>query len=262
MRVRVIPVLAVTLFAALLASAQERPTQPDRRPGAGGQPGIGVDKAGMTSLDGSWTVVSAARDGKAVTGADKLSVTIKGNIVSFTGSGGAEKQMHPLRLEFGPRNTLRVSEANADGKFSDPGSRPGGNRPGADRPPGDRPVTQTNGTGATQPGRSGTDLTMGLTGVYVLTPDYLAVSVFDGNTMGRDGIRPGADRPGGRPGTRPGGTGTNPGGSGTAPGGTSSGVQPGGVGGALPRGTLSSEGAQLNTHLSVILKRNGGAGKP
>ena len=103
---------------------------------------------------------------------------------------------------------------------------------------------------------------MGLTGVYVLTPDYLAVSVFDGNTMGRDGIRPGADRPGGRPGTRPGGTGTNPGGSGTAPGGTSSGVQPGGVGGAPPRGTLSSEGAQLNTHLSVILKRNGGAGKP
>ena len=25
--------------------------------GPGGQPGIGVDKAGMTSLDGSWTVV-------------------------------------------------------------------------------------------------------------------------------------------------------------------------------------------------------------
>ena len=82
----------------------------------------------MTSLDGTWTVVSAARDGKAVTGADKLSVTIKGNIVSFTGSGGAEKQMHPLVWNSVP-NTLRVSEANADGKFSDPGFRPGGNRP-------------------------------------------------------------------------------------------------------------------------------------
>jgi len=294
MKKRLVPIVAATLFAAVLVSAQEvQPTQrdrPNRQPPTGSQPGLGTDndKGGlstMTALDGNWTVVSAARNGNTIDGADKLNVTIKGNVVSFTGSGGAEKQMRALRLDFGPHGMLRVHEANADGTFDRPGARPVGDRPG-DRPLGrpveppgrERPAGRPADTGIPPVGRSTTDMAMGMTGVYVLTPDYLAVSVYDANRIGRDGTRPGLDRPGDRPGarpgdrpgaqpgTRPGGTGTNPGGTGTQPGAGSS-TQPsgtgiGGTGAGQPGGTLRTEGPEMNTHISVILKRNGGNGRP
>jgi hypothetical protein len=244
MRTRLFPALFVASLTAALVVAQERPGQP----GQPGQPGKGGDKGGQpgtaTSLDGQWTVVSAARDGKAVDGTDKMTVTIKGNVVTFTaGVGGqADKQMRALRLDFGPNGTVRVAEANADGKFADPGTRPGGDRPGGDkdRPGGERPGTAAQPGGAGQPG--GTAATGGtMTGVYVLTPDYLAVSVFDAGTGTRPGDRPGADRPpagaAGQPGTGAGQPGT-------------------GAAGA-------DRGPQVKSLVSVILKRTGaGGGRP
>jgi hypothetical protein len=99
-----------------------------------------------------------------------------------------------------------------------------------------------------------------MTGVYVLTNDYLAVSVFDAPAS-PGGIRPG-DRPGDRPPVgdrppagdrpvdRPAGAG-QPGGA-TQPG---TGTQPGG-------GIGAATGPQAKSHVSVILKRAGGPGRP
>ena len=299
---RLFPVFTVAVLSAALVVAQEQrpgqtgqpgqqaqPGQPTRPGQPGGQPDR--DKAGQpgmtASIDGNWTVVSATRDGRAVDAADKLTVTIKDNVVTFAGGvGGApDKTMRALRLDFGQHGTLRVTEAGADGKFGAPGGiRPGGDRPGGDRPPagnpppdrrpgGDPPAAQAGG--ATQPGgaaqpdrrpgqpggdRPGAADRGTMTGVYVLTNDYLAVSVFDAASPG-GGIRPGGDRPpvGDRPGAdRPGGAG-QPGGT-TQPA-TGAG-QPGGVGAGQPGGLGAGMGPQTKSHVSVILKRAGGPGRP
>lgn len=288
MRSRLIPIFAVAAISAALLAAQERPAQQPPGTLPGGQPGAkagapGSQPGSMTSLDGDWTVVSASRDGKAVEGADKMTVHIKGNVVTFAGApGGADKQMHALRLDFGPRGVLRVTEAGADGKFGTGGDRPGGT---GTPPPGGGTTTRPGGTGTTQPGGTGTQPGgiggtgaggLGehgmLSGVYVLTPDYFAVSVFTTSGLGSDrpgGLgTPGGERPGGlgtppptgtNPGgtTRPGGTGTTqPGGTGTQPGGTGTGTQPGGgIGAGGLGGTMG--GPDMHSHLSVILKKGG-----
>jgi hypothetical protein len=191
-------------------------------------------------------------------------VTIKDNVVTFNGTGGAEKHMRSLRLDFGPAGMVRVAEANADGKFDAPATRPGdrpNDRPaarpgGAGTNPGEAGgATPPGGAGAGQPGGTGTGGTGtaragGMTGVYVLTPDYLAVSVFDAPTVGSGG-RPG-DRPNDRPGDRP-GTERPGGGSGTGT------AQPGGT---QPGGTAATDNPQLRSHVSVILKRNDRPGRP
>jgi hypothetical protein len=205
-------------------------------------------------------VVSAARDGRGVDGADKMTVTIKGNVVTFDGGAGAPggvKDMRALRLDFAPGGTVRVSEAGADGKFDTPGGTgTGATRPGAGGTP------PAGGTGTT-PGagdRAGTGAGAGragaLTGVYVMTPDYLAISVFDGAATG-----PGS-------GTTPGGTGTSitPGSSTTTPpAGTTPGTgttpRPGttpGTGADRPGAGASAGAPQMRTHLSVVLRRAGG----
>jgi len=247
MNVRLAFFFIPAVFAAALVNAQERPGQPGERPGAGDRPGQAGDAGGTGSLDGTWTVVSAARDGKAVDGSDKITVTIKGGVVSFVGgagAGGADKgQMRSLRLNFGPRGIVHVSEANADGKFDASGDTGSGANPGKGTQPGGQPAA--GGTG-NQPGGAGAGATNRGTmhGVYVMTPDFLAISVFDSD-MGAGGT-------GTTPGTRPGGTGTTPGAGGTTQPGTST---PGAAGTA---GGLS--GPQMKSHVSVVLKRSGAAG--
>jgi len=246
----------VVLFAAAVIGA----SQPDR-PASADQPdrtkaGATADKA--ASVDGEWTVVSASRDGSAVDGADKMTVTIKGSVVTFAsmaGGGNDKSKMRALRLDFGPQGTLRVAEAGADGKFGTGGTggtgTPGGtgtNPGGRDTPPAAGTGTQPGGTG-TQPGGLGT--AGSLSGVYVMTPDFLAVSVFTpGTGTGTGGSgRPGGtgSTPGGQNDTPPtGGTGTQPGGAGTQPGGTGSGA--------------TTAGPQMKTHLGVILRRGGSGG--
>jgi uncharacterized protein (TIGR03067 family) len=184
------------VLASLLGGAVGVAQQPDRPPQPGTQPGAG-DKA--ASLDGQWTVVSCAKDGAPVDKSDKLTVTIKGNEVTFAG-GDDKTQMRALRLDFGPNGTLRVTEAGTDGKFD---------------------TTRPGGQPAAQPG--GSDQKGPLTGVYVLTPDYLAVCVNKSTA----------------PGDKPGGTGDKPGGQ---------------------AGTTAGS-PEMKSHMSVILKRATGGNR-
>jgi len=317
---RLISALLPTLLAATFLMAQERPTQPASQPGS--QPGSqsrtqagrgdAGDRGGLSALDGTWTVVSAARDGKAVDGADKLTVTIRGGVVSFAGGDADKTKMRSMRLDFGPHGMVRVSEANADGRFdttgsggtgaSGAGSSPGGTtRPGGGTgttPGGTGSGTQTGGTGTT-PGTTGSQTGGtagsstggsstagsgthgGMMGLYVMTPEYLAVSVFDagagarpggtGTTPGGSSTTPGSTTPGRTgSGTTPGGSSTTPGGTGTGTQSGTTGSQTGGTGsqtgGTTSSGAGSSAGAgatgggpHMNSHISVILKKNGGS---
>jgi hypothetical protein len=264
---RLLPVFGVAAISAALLMAQERPGQPGTQPGQGDKTGDRAGQGGMAaSIDGNWTVVNAARDGKAVDGADKMTVSIKGNVVTFAGGAGGvgdKNQMRALRLDFGPQGTIRVAEAGADGKFGDTGGT-GKDRPGA----GGTAVPPTGGTqpgaGAAQPGSAGgiggADRHGTMSGVYVLTHDYLAISVFDvGTGTGTGGVRPGGAGGTGKD-PQPGGAG---GAGGTQPGGTGAGgTQPGGVGGTAGQPGATAGSPQLKTHVSVILKRSGGAGNP
>jgi len=241
MRTRLIS-LAVAALAAVtvLAAGQPDRPAPGGQPDKGGRAGGAGDKT--TSLDGEWMVVSAARDGTAVDGSDKMTVTIKGNVVTF-GVADDKSKLRALRLDFGPNGTVRVAEAGADGKFGDStggtGTNPGDK--GGTTPPAGGKDTQPGGTGA-QPGGTGAGAAGTMSGVYVCTPDFLAISVFTSGTGGT--------------GTNPGGAGARPpaGGTGAQPGGT--GTQPGGTGAGA---TGTGAGPQMKTHVSVILKRSGGS---
>jgi len=214
--------LLALALPALMLVAQEPPGTPGG--GTTGRPGGGA-RAGTSLTDGTWTVVSASRNGKAMDNASKMTVTIRNNVVTFsgagkgTGGGTDTTTMRNLRLDFAPQGMVRVTEAGADGKFGTPGggtgtapgagtrpdteTRPGSGTPGA----GTRPGTGTGTAGGGAGGLSGR--TGNMSGVYVMTDDYLAISVFDA----RSTTPGGTDRPGttpARPGDRP-GTGTRPG---------------------------------------------------
>lgn len=261
MRARLVCVVIPPLLMAAFVGAQDRSAQPGQTGDRdrAGQPGGAGTGGHATALDGTWTVVSAARDGKAVDGAGKLTVSIKNNVATFAGgAGGADKgQMRALRLDFGPQGTVRVSEANADGKFDGPGGTGGTGTPGGD-PKSGGTGTPPAATGS-QPGGTGAGIGAAglLRGVYVLTPDFLAISVFDTGT----GSDAGTSTPGS--GTTPGG-GIKSGGSGTTqPGGTgTTTTQPGGTG-TTPQAGTSAAGAaggpQIQSRVSVILKRSGAA---
>ncbi|VTT97831.1 unnamed protein product [Gemmataceae bacterium] len=208
MRVRLVSIAVPAVLVAAYAGAQERPAppaaQPDARPGAAADPNR---PAAAATLDGTWSVVSIARGGRPLDGADKMTVAVKGNVLTFNAAAGAaatggpapagKDQLRAMRLDFGPNGTVRVTEANADGKFDAGLVRPGGvaGAGGANATAGTAPgVAGAAGAGAgnTQPGTTtaGTgDHHGAMMGVYVLTPDYLALSVYD------TGIDSGTGRP-------------------------------------------------------------------
>jgi len=78
------------------------------------------------SLDGDWQVLALEKDGRAVEGANTLTVSVRNNVVTF--SGGEERNRpQAMRIEFGPNGTVRLTEQGA-------GDRPGagaGDRPAA-----------------------------------------------------------------------------------------------------------------------------------
>lgn len=175
----------VVLFAALFATALVTAQNPPGLPGGGGQPPVPPDRskddkaAGqltttLTNLDGNWAVVAASRGGRAVDGADKMTVTIKGGVVTFEGTD-PKAGMRAVRLDAGANGTLRVAEAGADGKFG-PGTVVNPDRAGVGGPGTNTPPSQIGG-GGTPPDRT-SGAGSGMTGVYVQTGDYLAVSVF------------------------------------------------------------------------------------
>ncbi len=247
MRTRIVGVLAAAGVAAVaLAAPQDRPgqTQPDRANRAADQP---------VTLDGEWTVVSAARAGAAVDGADKMTVSIKGNTVTFnSAAAGGPNKMRAMRLDFSGNGRLTVREANGDGKFDTPGGTgtTGTAPPATTTPP---PAGGTDANRATDATRTTTAGAM--SGVYVLTPDFLAISVFEPSGSGTrtapatgtgTGTNPGTTPPADAPAPPAGGTAAQPGGTG-----------PGGSAG------ITALGPQMKTHVSVVLRKAGaGTSRP
>lgn len=221
------------LLGALVTLAQP-PGVPDRG-AAGDRPADRAGAAGMM-LDGTWTVVAIERQGRAVP--TVRTATLRNNVLTFdaagggasgtggdrggagtgtgtggTGTGGAgvgatgTGALLPMRLEFGPTGTVRVMEMAGGAGGA------GGTGGAADRAGG----AEAAGGGAS-----------GRTGVYVMTSDYLALSVLDTGT--------GSDLTAGG---RAGGTGT---------GGTDR-----GAGGA-------ATGMSSRPYLTLLLRRSGTAG--
>src|SRR5687768_13731407 len=124
------------LLATLLGAGQDT-TRPATGAGAGDRE-RGRDAATATPLDGTWPVVVYERNGTAVDGATARTATFRGNTLSFgmgrsgsgtgTGAGGTgaaadrpaggdragagsdAAAFTSLRVEFGPRGTVRVTE--------------------------------------------------------------------------------------------------------------------------------------------------------
>jgi hypothetical protein len=153
------------LIAALIAQDPTRPApRPSDRDAAAGRP----------TVEGTWTVIAFERNGSPVDGAPSRTATVRGNMLSFSaGKSETTKETSPdgtfsaLRLEFGPRGAIRVTELAGGAAATDPK---------ADRPASD----------ATAPGAS-----EARGGVYVLSRDYLVISVQEN----RGGTGVGAGRP-------------------------------------------------------------------
>ncbi|MBX9626167.1 MAG: hypothetical protein K2X82_20380, partial [Gemmataceae bacterium] len=153
-----------TLFLTAALAVGQPPTGNDRPAGQPAAPGAAADRAappGNVSLDGNWTVVCLEKNGQPVPNAANMTVTVRGNTVTFdagkaTGQPAAgPNQMRAMRLDFGRDGRVYVTEANADGKFDiAPGT---GARPDTDRPPPgtagvDRPSTREERLAATGAG--------------------------------------------------------------------------------------------------------------
>lgn len=136
---------------------------------AAAQPPAAAQPAGAPhSIDGNWTIVCLEKNGQPVADAKNMTVSIRGNMITFNKAGTTEASpnMKAMRVEFGQNGTVRVSETD-DNKF---GSTAPATAPG------------------TTPGTPGTGAPAGTkSGVYVLTQDYLAVCVHDAGA----GTRPG-----------------------------------------------------------------------
>jgi len=163
--------LTVALIAALTpAQQQNQPTRPGQQstPQAQGQ----RDSSPPMSIDGNWTVICLEKDGQPVPNAKDVTVSIRDNTVTFNcPANTAEKdKVKAMRLEFSPGGKIRVTEAGADGKFSNTSTTPGA-----------APGTASNAAGHEAKA-----------GVYVLSRDYFAVCVHD--ESGREGVVPAGAR--------------------------------------------------------------------
>ena len=97
-----------------------------------------------TSINGSWTVICYEKDGKPMPEAKNVTVTVKDNMITFTGA--KDNMMAPLKVDFGQQGTIRVTETQAVD---------------ATKP---TPCEKRNPT---------------MAGVYVLTSEYLAICLHD-----------------------------------------------------------------------------------
>ena len=60
------------------------------------------------SLDGNWTVLCAEKDGQPLPDIKDMTVTIKGDTITCNGKDG--KKTMVMRVEFGPKGTVKVSD--------------------------------------------------------------------------------------------------------------------------------------------------------
>jgi len=171
------PILLSTVLALATTPAQQ-PAQPGQSstPQAQGQSG----SSPPMSIDGNWKVLCLEKNGQPVADAKDVTVSIKDNVVTFTSPAStAEKdRMKAMRLDFAAGGKIRVTEANADGKFSNTGT--GGNNTSGNTGNNSGNNTGNNAGNNTSSGGHGAK-----TGVYVLAKDYLAVCIHDEG--GREG---------------------------------------------------------------------------
>ena len=85
MYARLVAILLMVAFPAVFVAAPQ-PGQPGS--GSSGQPGRPAPGAGRLDARRDVDRGHAARDGRAVDGADKMTVTIRGNVVTFSGGAG------------------------------------------------------------------------------------------------------------------------------------------------------------------------------
>ena len=109
------------MYALLLSAAATAAAAPNDKP---------------VNLDGNWTVLCAEKDGQPVPDAKDMTATIKGNTITCNGKDG--KKAMTMRVEFGPKGTIKVTDTT-------------------DAAPGDKPAVKE--------------------GVYIHTNDFLAVCI-------------------------------------------------------------------------------------
>lgn len=93
-------------------------------------------------IEGDWIVLAAEQNGQPVPEAMHMAVTVRDNIMRFAISSGEDNPPRALRLEFGPKCSIRAIELNGEGLM-------------------------------------GLLTARVQTGVYAITGDYLAISLHD-----------------------------------------------------------------------------------
>lgn len=164
------------MYAALLTAALAASQAPG---GSAPQPGRDAGAAGARSAagsipDGTWMVVSMERDGRAVD-AKNMTVTARDGVLSFTGGDTAGGLMRSMRLELAPAGVVRISDGatGAGGAGRGTGSGTGGTG-----------GTSGSGTGGSDRGAGAAGAAGARTGVYVMTHDYVALSIPDAGGTG------------------------------------------------------------------------------
>jgi len=138
-------IMHALIVTALLAAAADKP--------AGGQ-------AAAPKLDGKWLVVYAEQNGRPINAWEQQQVTVAKNVLSYEEEG----KKRSLRLKFGPKQTVTVSEG---------GSSEGGGEEQADAKEGAGKGTRS--------------------GVYIAGRDYFCLSLTGGAKAGAgEGGRGGA----------------------------------------------------------------------
>jgi hypothetical protein len=193
------------LFAALLVVAAD-----DQQKG-GLDPYSGRAGPIATMLDGQWTLVYGEREGQRLDKAGTTNVTIRANTLTFTMDG----QQHNWRLDFGAHQSLRAWHEGEGARTSSGASG----------------TTRNSGTD------SGTSKTGGHRGVYILSGDYLCLSLEPTSAGGIPNAASGA---------RDTASGRSAGASGTAGAGAGSAV-----------GAMAAP--VQNQHFVMILRREGGS---
>jgi hypothetical protein len=133
------------LFAALLVVAADDQQKGRLDPYAGRAASI------ATMLDGQWTLVYGEREGQRLDKAGTTNVTIRANVLTFNTDG----QQHNWRLDFGAHQSLRAWHEGEGARTSS----------------GVSGTTRNSGTD------SSTGKAAGHRGVYILSGEYLCLSL-------------------------------------------------------------------------------------
>jgi len=208
--------------------------------GAGSGSGTGSNSgSGSTSGTGSGTAGGTGAGGSGAGGMGST-VTIRNNTLTLPGVAALPGM---LRLEVGPRFTVRVTPASGDanGAGSSGASGASGSGSGSGSSSGSGRTGTGSGAGGTS-GTTGSEAAALSSGVCVHTHDFLCIALGDNSMAGGSGAASGSS--GSSSGT----------GSGSSSGGTGSGRSGAGA------GSGTGDAGHAQTSVVVILRRQGAAG--